>query len=64
MKEIIFETDIYAKESKNVLPFKIVIEKDEKDGYETLDVYRDTYNVISGKEIVDRQLLNGTMWKQ
>lgn len=65
MKEnIVYDSGVLAENSKAVLPFRIVVEKNCVNGMNEVVVKRITYKYVSGNTVEEVELLNGTVWKE
>ncbi len=65
MKEIIFESEIFAEDSNgSVFPFKIVIESEIVNNIKMVTVYRNEIISIPNGSITEKTtMLNSTFWR-
>jgi len=61
---VIFESQVYAKGSKAVLPFKIVVEETFAGGIRQVTVKRVNYLTVEGRTFEEVNVLCGSFWKE
>lgn len=60
---IIFESELYANGEKAVLPFKIRVEENIKDGVHEVITQKIDYKKVGDKTVEEVHVLNCTFWK-
>lgn len=64
MEKILFESEIFNKEMKGMLPFKIRVTETITDNSHKVEVIREEYEVKGGNLVLSKQaILNGSTWK-
>lgn len=64
MKEVLYESEIFAQNVKTVLPFKIVIEMTTVGDKKELLVKRKEIKSVEGKKFEDENVLMMSFWKE
>ena len=64
MKEVLYESEIFAQNAKTVLPFKIVIEMTTVGDKKELSVKRKEIKSVEGKRFEDENVLMMSFWKE
>lgn len=63
MKEILYESEIFAENVNGVFPYKIIVEKEITDDAQTVSVIRKEFNAVDGKIVEKSQMLTSSFWK-
>ena len=65
MERVLFESEIFNRESKGMFPFRIRVSESIADGKHTVQVVREEFEMVEGKLMVRNQkLLNGSVWNK
>lgn len=61
---MLFETNVYAENTKAVKPFKIVVEETKVGNEHTVTVKRIEYDIVGRRLLENETILNVTFWKE
>ncbi len=61
---ILYESEIFGEESKNILPFKIIVEQDIKEGYNSITVKEVQFIKTPQNTVLNENLLKAYAWKE
>ena len=61
---ILYESEIFGEESKNILPFKIIVEQDLKEEYNSIVVKEVQFIKTPKNTILNENLLKAYAWKE
>ena len=60
----IFESEIYAKNGRGCLPFKVVVEESFEQGKRKVEVRKIEYNTVGEKTLENESLMFATAWTE
>ena len=60
----VFESEIYAKNGRGCLPFKLVVEESFEQGKRKVEVRKIEYNIVGKKTLENESLMFATAWTE
>lgn len=60
----VFESEIYAKNGRGCLPFKLVVEETFEQGKRKVEVRKIEYNIVGEKTLENESLMLATAWTE
>ena len=63
MKKIVYESPVYATESKEIFPFKVCIEEETNSEIKTVKVLKSEYRTLVDNEMEKKLIVLNCSWK-
>jgi hypothetical protein len=60
----VFESEIYAKNGRGCLPFKLIVEESFEQGKRKVEVRKIEYNIVGEKTLENESLMFATAWTE